>query len=77
MTMMSLSKLIPTVTITEYFEQQRLRVDAWLERLLPAESETPAEIHAAMRYSTMAGGKRLRPILTIAGEIWHPGMIDF
>ena len=66
MTMMSLSKAIPTVTVTEYFEQKRVRVDEWLQRLLPAESETPSTIHEAMRYSTMAGGKRLRPILTIA-----------
>ena len=50
----------------KYFEQKSVRVNEWLDRLLPAESETPSEIHKAMRYSTMAGGKRLRPILTIA-----------
>ncbi|MFN7947091.1 MAG: farnesyl diphosphate synthase [Blastocatellia bacterium] len=54
------------MTITEYFEQKKTRVDEWLDRLLPAADEIPAEIHQAMRYSTMAGGKRLRPILTIA-----------
>jgi len=66
MTILSPSKAIPAVTITEYFEQKSARVNEWLDRLLPAESETPSEIHKAMRYSTMAGGKRLRPILTIA-----------
>lgn len=64
--MMSPSELLPTQTINDYLEQKRLRVDEWLDRLLPAESESPSEIHQAMRYSTMAGGKRLRPILTIA-----------
>jgi geranylgeranyl pyrophosphate synthase len=65
------SKTEPIVDITEYFQQKAARVDLWLDRLLPAESETPSIIHQAMRYSTFAGGKRLRPILTIAtGEIF-------
>ena len=37
--------------------------DAALERLLPAVTRYPATIHAAMRHSVFAGGKRLRPIL--------------
>ena len=37
----------------------------------PVESEGPSIIHQAMRYSVFAGGKRLRPILTIAtGEVF-------
>jgi geranylgeranyl diphosphate synthase type II len=37
--------------------------DAALERLLPPATKYPATIHAAMRHSVFAGGKRLRPIL--------------
>jgi geranylgeranyl diphosphate synthase type II len=37
--------------------------DAALERLLPATTTEPHSIHRAMRHSTFAGGKRLRPIL--------------
>jgi geranylgeranyl diphosphate synthase, type II len=37
--------------------------DAALERLLPAPDTLPHSIHRAMRHSTFAGGKRLRPIL--------------
>src|ERR1041384_6114587 len=37
--------------------------DEALERLLPPETQCPATIHKAMRHSTFAGGKRLRPIL--------------
>jgi geranylgeranyl diphosphate synthase, type II len=37
--------------------------DAALERLLPATDSLPHSIHRAMRHSTFAGGKRLRPIL--------------
>src|SRR6201986_2680933 len=37
--------------------------DDALERLLPAATVEPHSIHRAMRHSTFAGGKRLRPIL--------------
>lgn len=37
--------------------------DDALERLLPASTVEPHSIHRAMRHSTFAGGKRLRPIL--------------
>jgi geranylgeranyl diphosphate synthase type II len=39
--------------------------DAALERLLPHADTPPHSIHRAMRHSTFAGGKRLRPILCI------------
>lgn len=69
--MQSPSKSEPVVNVAEYFRQKAAQVDLWLDRLLPSESETPAIIHQAMRYSTFAGGKRLRPILAIAtGEIF-------
>jgi geranylgeranyl diphosphate synthase, type II len=48
-----------------FFEEDRLTVDAHLERLLPAESVQPSSIHQAMRYSVFAGGKRIRPILCL------------
>jgi geranylgeranyl diphosphate synthase type II len=39
--------------------------DRTLERLLPPEDATPTSIHRAMRHSTFAGGKRLRPVLVM------------
>jgi geranylgeranyl diphosphate synthase type II len=39
------------------------RTDAALERLLPGTGVEPVSIHRAMRHSTFAGGKRLRPVL--------------
>ncbi len=39
--------------------------DEALDRLLPPASVVPASIHQAMRHSTFAGGKRLRPILAM------------
>lgn len=48
-----------------FFEEDRITVDAHLERLLPGESVQPHSIHQAMRYSVFAGGKRIRPILCL------------
>jgi geranylgeranyl diphosphate synthase, type II len=57
--------------ITDYLIQKAAIVDEWLDRLLPSKLDNPTRIHEAMRYSIFAGGKRLRPILTIAtGEIF-------
>jgi len=39
------------------------RTDAALEALIPTAEVVPASIHGAMRHSTFAGGKRLRPVL--------------
>jgi geranylgeranyl diphosphate synthase type II len=41
-------------------------IDRALDRSLPKESVPPPTIHKAMRYSLFAGGKRLRPVLTLA-----------
>ncbi|HKT53356.1 MAG TPA: hypothetical protein VJP88_02820, partial [Caulobacteraceae bacterium] len=40
--------------------------DRMLDSLLPAPSGLHARVHEAMRYAVFAGGKRLRPFLTIA-----------
>ena len=41
------------------------KVEARLSELLPSEATAPATIHAAMRYSIFAGGKRIRPLLCL------------
>jgi geranylgeranyl diphosphate synthase type II len=48
-----------------FLEEDRIAVDEALDRLLPPETTTPETIHRAMRYSVMAGGKRIRPALCI------------
>ena len=44
----------------------RAAIDATLDRVLPRPPRCPAVVADAMRYSVMAGGKRLRPILALA-----------
>jgi geranylgeranyl diphosphate synthase type II len=56
-----------SVDLKAYLEARRVLVDAALETVLPPESTPPVTIHRAMRYSVLAPGKRLRPILVIAG----------
>src|SRR5438046_10593127 len=48
-----------------FIEEDRLTVDAALERLISAETAPPSSIHTAMRYSVFAGGKRIRPTLCL------------
>ena len=52
--------------IRQYLEAMRQRVDAALDQWLPPAAEHPPQIHEAMRYSVLAGGKRVRPILALA-----------
>ncbi|MGH7405918.1 MAG: polyprenyl synthetase family protein, partial [Candidatus Methylomirabilales bacterium] len=49
-----------------YLEERRALVEAGLKRFVPVESTMPPELHHAVHYSLFAGGKRLRPTLTIA-----------
>ncbi|HEY9127422.1 MAG TPA: farnesyl diphosphate synthase [Acidobacteriaceae bacterium] len=49
--------------------------DAALERLLPPADTVPASIHGAMRHSTFAGGKRLRPVLAMQAAAAIAGVV--
>lgn len=52
--------------LSSYLKARRKLVERALPRCLPAATVRPATIHKAMRHSLLAGGKRLRPILTLA-----------
>jgi geranylgeranyl diphosphate synthase type II len=56
-----------TFDLNRYLQERARFIDDALERYLPSEQERPQLLHRAMRYSTLSGGKRLRPILVIAG----------
>ena len=53
------------VHVKEILQTGAELTDLALERLLPPGDATPSSIHRAMRHSTFAGGKRLRPILVM------------
>lgn len=51
------------IPLLEFLDARRALIEATLPTLLPA---APAVIDAAMRYSLLGGGKRLRPLLVLA-----------
>jgi geranylgeranyl pyrophosphate synthase len=52
--------------LARFLDDARARVDRALDRYLPQPPACPALISEAARYSLFAGGKRLRPMLTLA-----------
>jgi geranylgeranyl diphosphate synthase, type II len=54
-----------TEELLQRLEECRRKIDALLDEWLPKEDELPSLLHQAMRYSVLAGGKRLRPFLVI------------
>jgi geranylgeranyl pyrophosphate synthase len=54
------------LTLEEYWEVTRVEVEAALVKYLHQPPAAPAVVVEAMRYSLMAGGKRFRPLLTLA-----------
>jgi geranylgeranyl pyrophosphate synthase len=52
--------------VAAYLRARAAAVEAALDRLLPAADLEPADLHGAMRYATLGGGKRLRPTVTLA-----------
>ncbi len=57
----------------EEFKRFKMKYNGWvdrineeLDRLIPENNSPQGSIYDAMRYSLMAGGKRLRPVLAIA-----------
>ena len=58
-----------TTKLSDYVAQ----VEGGLDRYVPSARTRPARLHEAMRYSLQAGGKRLRPVLVLAGAgLWPP-----
>ena len=52
--------------IQKYLQEKKEIVDSALEKYFPKEVEFPTSLHQAIRHSLYAGGKRIRPILSIA-----------
>ena len=66
--------MLPTVQTLLHSGAQL--TDAALERLLPSPDTLPHSIHRAMRHSTFAGGKRLRPSLCLEAARMVAGIGD-
>ena len=57
---------------TSWVSTRQSRFEDVLKRLLPSADIAPQRLHAAMRYSVLEGGKRVRPLLAYAaGDLSH------
>ena len=57
-------------SFTDWMAATQGRTETALGRLLPARDRIPQRLHDAMRYATLGGGKRVRPLLVFAaGEL--------
>jgi geranylgeranyl diphosphate synthase type II len=56
-----------TFDLAGYSIERRRWVEEALEHFIPPASSEPHSLHQSVRYSLFCGGKRLRPLLTIAG----------
>ncbi|MFA5389197.1 MAG: polyprenyl synthetase family protein [Candidatus Omnitrophota bacterium] len=54
------------IDINKYITIKRKLIDKALDKYLPSTSLKPQVIHRAMRYSVFPGGKRIRPIFSVA-----------
>jgi geranylgeranyl pyrophosphate synthase len=59
---------LPRFDLDDYLAERRAAIDTALDALLPEpeSSGDPGRLRAGMRYAVLLGGKRMRPLLTIA-----------
>jgi geranylgeranyl pyrophosphate synthase len=55
----------PSIASRDEITSLRARIDERLGHLVPDESTPPEKLHRAIRYSLLAPGKRVRPIVTL------------
>jgi geranylgeranyl pyrophosphate synthase len=63
------TSVVNTIAATdarEFLISSRALIDSHLDQHIPKETEEPARVHAAIRWSVFAGGKRFRPALLLA-----------
>lgn len=60
------------VAFQDWAREQAGYMEGVLAELLPSRETVPHRLHDAMRYATLGGGKRVRPMLALAaGELTH------
>ncbi len=66
----------PPLDLRAYLEERGRLVEGALQAALPPDEAVPGPLHAAMRYSLFAGGKRLRPVLVLAAAEALGGRVE-
>lgn len=64
---------IDNPTMTAWIAERALEVETSLDQWLPSSELEPAQLHAAMRWATLGGGKRVRACMVYAAaHACHP-----
>jgi len=62
----------PPLSLATALEQVGVEVDRAFDALLPVPPDSRARLYEAMRYAAIGGGKRMRPLLVVAGcSLFH------
>jgi len=64
--MIPTKEVVMSIDLKQYIKERCELIDSRLMMAMPSETELPFSLHKSMRYSTFAGGKRLRPLLLLA-----------
>ena len=59
---------MPDGSFAAWVRERQARVEGVLERVLPGDDAVATRLAAAMRYATLGGGKRVRPLLVYAAS---------
>jgi geranylgeranyl pyrophosphate synthase len=62
--------------LSNYLSERKLLIENALESRLPLVDTEPRLVHEAMRHAVLNGGKRLRPIITLAVQDLAPNRFD-
>ncbi|HRI87282.1 MAG TPA: polyprenyl synthetase family protein, partial [Candidatus Hydrogenedentes bacterium] len=57
---------MPDVAVLATLLERKIFIESALEQRLPSVDAEPREVHAAMHYAVMNGGKRIRPVIALA-----------
>ncbi len=57
---------VASLNITDYLATKASLIDEAMDTLIPSAGDFPKNLNKAVRHSLFAGGKRLRPVLTLA-----------
>ncbi|HWP31832.1 MAG TPA: farnesyl diphosphate synthase [Fimbriimonadales bacterium] len=64
------------MTLPEFAKDSREKIERRLEELLPSEKIPPEQLHKAMRYAVLGGGKRIRPLLCLTSARTLGGALE-
>ncbi|ASK27374.1 polyprenyl synthetase family protein [Neisseria chenwenguii] len=60
--------MIQANDLKSWQQKAQAQTEILLAHLMPSENDVPEKLHEAMRYVTLGGGKRLRPLLVLAAS---------